>query len=36
MFEDKVTGAFIPPIFLSAMFEQRDETRLMDRGTELK
>ncbi len=36
MFEDKVTGAFIPPIFLSAMFEQRGETRLMDRGTELK
>jgi cystathionine gamma-synthase len=36
MFEDKSTGAFIPPIFLSAMFEQRGETRLTDRGTELK
>jgi cystathionine gamma-synthase len=36
MFEDEATGAFIPPIFLSAMFEQRGETRLTDRGTELK
>ncbi|MET1128876.1 MAG: cystathionine gamma-synthase family protein [Thermoproteota archaeon] len=34
------TGAFIPPIYLAAIFEQPDrrtgETRVTDRGTELK
>jgi len=39
-FFEEETGAFIPPIYLSAMFEQPDrrtgETRLTDRGTELK
>lgn len=35
-FKDEDTGAFIPPIFLTAIFEQRGETRLTDRGTELK
>lgn len=37
---DEVSGAFIPPIYLSAMFEQPERrsgsTRLTDRGTELK
>ncbi len=36
MFEDRSTGSFIPPVFLTAIFEQRGETRLTDRGTELK
>ncbi|MEM0491669.1 MAG: cystathionine gamma-synthase family protein [Acidilobaceae archaeon] len=35
-FRDEVSGAFIPPIYLTAIFEQRGETRLTDRGTELK
>lgn len=39
-FFEEETGAFIPPIYLAAMFEQPDrrtgETRLTDRGTELK
>ncbi len=37
---DEGTGAFIPPIYQSAMFEQPErstgQTRLSDRGTELK
>ncbi|MEM1522165.1 MAG: cystathionine gamma-synthase family protein [Thermofilaceae archaeon] len=37
---DEKTGAFIPPIYQTAMFEQPEratgETRLTDRGTELK
>lgn len=35
-FKEEPFGAFIPPIYMSAMFEQRGETRLTDRGTELK
>jgi len=39
-FFDEETGAFIPPIYQTAIFEQPDkrtgETRLTDRGTELK
>ncbi|RLF06570.1 MAG: cystathionine gamma-synthase family protein [Thermoprotei archaeon] len=39
-FFDEATGAFIPPIYQTAIFEQPDrrtgETRLTDRGTELK
>ena len=33
---DEKLGAFIPPIYLTAIFEQRGETLLTDRGTELK
>lgn len=39
-FYDEETGAFIPPIYQTAIFEQPDrrtgETRMTDRGTELK
>ena len=33
---DKTTGAFIPPIYQIAMFEQPGWTRTTDRGTDLK
>ncbi|MEM0123746.1 MAG: cystathionine gamma-synthase family protein [Conexivisphaerales archaeon] len=33
---DKVTGAFIPPIFLSSIFEQRGTAKKSDRGVDLK
>jgi len=33
---DEDLGVFIPPIYLTAIFEQRGETKLTDRGTELK
>ncbi|MGC8661374.1 MAG: cystathionine gamma-synthase family protein [Nitrososphaeria archaeon] len=33
---DEATGAFIPPIFLSSMFEQRGPARKSDRGVDLK
>ncbi|MEZ0289683.1 MAG: cystathionine gamma-synthase family protein [Sulfolobales archaeon] len=35
-FFDERLGVFIPPIYLSAVFEQRGETLLTDRGSELK
>jgi len=35
-FYDEKYGVFIPPIFLTTIFEQRGETLLTDRGTELK
>jgi cystathionine gamma-synthase len=35
-FFDRDTGAFIPPIYLTTVFEQRGEPRLSDRGFELK
>lgn len=33
---DEATGAFIPPIFLSSMFEQRGAARKSERGVDLK
>jgi len=33
---DEDLGVFIPPIYLTAIFEQRGETKLTDRGAELK
>ncbi|MGC8932206.1 MAG: cystathionine gamma-synthase family protein [Candidatus Methanodesulfokora sp.] len=35
-FLDESYGAFIPPLYLTAIFEQRGEPRLSDRGLELK
>ncbi len=39
-YSDEETGVFIPPIYLTAIFEQPDRrtgrTRIVDRGTELK
>jgi cystathionine gamma-synthase len=33
---DEATGAFIPPIFLSSMFEQRGPAKKSERGVDLK
>jgi cystathionine gamma-synthase len=33
---DETTGAFIPPIYLSSMFEQRGQARKSSRGVDLK